>query len=226
MWKRVASRAVLASLPIIFTAFEFPAIEAMNVTWRDVVETPSPAQPQRATIMPIFTTPVVREQFLDPKPQRMTLEIAKEQFFRTQVPFGSIIYREARRNQLAPELVAAIVQTESDFRVGLISRKNAQGLMQIVPETAELLGVKDPFNPHENIAAGTRYLRYLMDRFPNERLALAAYNAGETKVARLGSIPQYEETIAYIEKVNRRTRAYQQRVRRSYAVAAGMREPF
>lgn len=225
MWKRVATRALLATLPFVFTAFEFPAIEAMNL-----LQSKPPAGTVRTTSpttgLPIFTTQQVRDGFLDPRPQALTLEIAKEEFFRTHIPYGSIIYREARRNRLAPELVAAIVQTESDFRVRLISHKQAQGLMQIVPETAEILGVTDPFDPSQNIAAGTRYLRYLMDRFPNERLALAAYNAGETKVARLGSIPQYEETIAYIERINKRTRSYQQRVRRSYLLTSRMREAY
>jgi Transglycosylase SLT domain len=228
-WKRVASRAVLACLPLVFTAFQFPALDVMSgkldkLRRVGVVSAKVPAA-QPATVMPIFTTQKVRDEFLDPRPQRLTLEIVKEQFFTTHVPYGSIIYREARRNRLAPELVAAIVQTESDFRVGLISHKKAQGLMQIVPETAELLGVKDPFDPHQNIAAGTRYLRYLMDRFPNERLALAAYNAGETKVARNG-IPQYAETIQYIERVNKRRSRYQQRIRQSYASASKMREAF
>lgn len=227
-WQRVASRALLATLPILLTAFEFPAIEAMNLRldklsqFANLRSTPATAP---ATLLPMFTTRQVRERFLDPQPQTQTFEIAKETFFKTHIPYGSIIYREARRNRLAPEFVAAIVQTESDFRVRLISNKNAQGLMQIVPETAELLGVKDPFDPDQNIAAGARYLRYLMDRFPNERLALAAYNAGETKVARDG-IPQYEETLTYIERVSARTRTYQQRVRRSYLAVSRMREAF
>jgi soluble lytic murein transglycosylase-like protein len=219
---RIVSRgaAVLIGVPLAFAAFDFP-IEAMNL---DIARQPRKAYDSaKATVMPMFTTPRAREQFLDPRPQRLTLEIVKEQFFGRHVPYGAIIYRESLRNNLQPELVAAIIQTESDFRVGLVSHKSAQGLMQIVPETARKLGISDPFDPHENIAAGTRYLRYLMDRFPDQRLALAAYNAGETRVARLGTIPQYDETISYVEKVNARTRAYQQRVRKSYTVASRLR---
>jgi soluble lytic murein transglycosylase-like protein len=211
--------ALVLGIPLALAAFDFPAIEAMNLS----VDSLSLSAKTRATLMPIFTTQKVRAQFLDPQPQALTLEVAKEEFFRTHVPYGDIIYSEALRNDLSPELVAAVVETESDFKVRLISRKNAQGLMQIIPETAQLLGVKDPFDPHQNIAAGTRYLRYLMDRFSDPRLALAAYNAGETKVARLGTIPQYEETLSYVEKVNSRARSYSQRVRRSYYAASRMR---
>lgn len=219
--RRVA-RFCAAFLTIAFAAIEYPAIEAMNL---DAIST-KPYE-SSATVMPIITANV-RQRFLDPLPQAQTLslEITKEAFFRAHVPYGSIIYREALKNQLPPELVAAIVQTESDFNVRLISGKKAQGLMQIVPETAQLLGVTDPFDPDQNIAAGTKYLRYLMNRFPHdERLVLAAYNAGETKVAREG-IPDYEETRAYIEKVHSRTRSYEQRVRRSYAIASKMRGAF
>jgi soluble lytic murein transglycosylase-like protein len=140
--------------------------------------------------------------------------MVKEQFFRTNVPFGVIIYREARRNNLPPELVAAVVETESDFRPRLISHKNAQGLMQIIPSTAEFIGAGDLFNPRDNIAAGTKYLRYLYDRFNgDQKMVLAAYNAGEGNVEKFGGIPPFPETINYLQRVNTRTKLYRDRVR-------------
>jgi len=220
-------RVCAAFISVAFATIEYPVvIEAMNLSpsTRPIASAKVPSA--SATVMPMFTTQRVRDQFLNPGPQLLTLEFAKEEFFRTHVPYGSIIYREAVRNQLAPELVAAVVETESDFRKTLVSGKKAQGLMQIVPETAELLGVTDPFDPAQNIAAGTRYLRYLMNRFPHDpSLALAAYNAGETRVARDG-IPQYDETLSYIAKVNRRTTLLEQRVRKSWAAASRMRVAF
>jgi soluble lytic murein transglycosylase-like protein len=160
----------------------------------------------------------VGEHFLAAEivPRTLTIDLFKEEYFRDHVPYGSIIYREAKKNGLSPELVAAIVHTESDFRASLVSHKSAQGLMQIIPDTARTLGVANPFDPEQNIAAGTRYYRYLLNRFQNERLALAAYNAGEGNVERFGGIPPFTETREYIEKVNTRTGRYRQRVRNTY----------
>ncbi len=165
----------------------------------------------------MFTTRSVREQFLAPRaPRSLTIDMFKEAFFREHVPYGAIIFREARRHDLPPELVAAMVHTESDFRTTLVSSKSAQGLMQIVPGTARKLGMLDPFDPDQNIAAGTKYFRYLLDRFESETMALAAYNAGEGNVQRFGGIPPFAETRNYIVKVNRRTDRYRQRVHNGY----------
>ena len=125
--------------------------------------------------------------------------------------------------KISPELVAAMVHTESDFRAGLVSHKSAQGLMQIVPSTAALLGVDDPFDPAKNIAAGTKYFRYLLDRFDDENIALAAYNAGEGNVARFGGVPPFAETRSYISKVNRRTSRYREGFRNTYIASVRMR---
>lgn len=222
-WKRsarIASRAfaVLFSVPLTFAAFDFPsAAEALR--WRESApqsaHLEATASPQQT--LPLFTDRI-REEFLYPVPQRktLTLEIVKEQFFRTQVPYGDIIYREAKRHGVSPELIAAVVHTESDFRPRLVSDKSAQGLMQIVPGTARLLGLSNAFDPEQNVKAGTRYLRYLMNRFDDPHLALAAYNAGEGNVVRFGGVPPFPETIGYVSKVNARARMYRQRVRNSF----------
>jgi Transglycosylase SLT domain len=171
--------------------------------------------------LPMFTARAVREQFLAPETARrsLTIDIFKENYFREHVPYGATIFREARRYDLPPELVAAMVYTESDFRTKLVSRKSAQGLMEIVPSTARTLGILDPFDPEQNIAAGTKYFRYLLDRFGTETMALAAYNAGEGNVKRFGGIPPFPETRDYIVKVNRRTDRYRQRVHNMYLAA-------
>ena len=175
-------------------------------------------QPVSQTEMPVFTTPRMSEQFLSALAvqQSVSIDSFKEQFFRAHVPYGSIIYREARKNGLAPELVAAMVHTESDFRPGLVSHRSAQGLMQIVPETAHDLGLANVFDPAENIAAGTRYFRYLLNRFEDERIALAAYNAGEGKVERCNCVPTIDETEQYIDRVHTRASRYRQRVQNGY----------
>ena len=222
--------AVLVSIPLALAAFDLPT-SAMNL---NIVGTPpavlQQAQaivpPQAAPQLPIFTTPAVREQFLSRESVRnsLTLDVFKETYFREHVPYGAIIFREARKNDLPPELVAAMVQTESDFRPRLVSHKSAQGLMQLVPSTARLLGVRDPFDPEQNIAAGTRYFRYLLNRFDDETMALAAYNAGEGNVERFGGIPPFAETRQYIAKVNRRTHGYRQRVHSRYLATLRVRD--
>lgn len=191
----------------------------------DVSEVSEVVTTQASATLPMFTTPSMRETFLDREGRRepLTLDMFREDYFRRHIPFGGIIYREARRNNLAPELVAAIVHTESDFRPRLVSHKSAQGLMQIIPDTARFLGVKNAFDPEQNIAAGTRYFRYLLDRFENETTALAAYNAGEGNVARYGGVPPFPETRNYVVKVNRRTHRYRQRVHSTYVAALRLR---
>ena len=108
----------------------------------------------------------------------------------------------SRQNGIDPALVNAVIEVESAWNPRARSRKNALGLMQLLPETASRLGVKDPFDPRENIAGGIRYLRFLLDRFAGDlRLALAGYNAGEKVVAARGDIPPYPETRAYVKHV-------------------------
>lgn len=221
--------AALASVPIVVTMFDLP-IAAMNMKSvnLDALRMSQPrtaaapkAKQQQASALPIITANV-REQFLSPNARVPSLDVFKEQYFKTHVPYGAIIYREARRNNLQPELIAAMVHTESDFRAGLVSHKSAQGLMQIVPETAKILGVANPFDPEQNIAAGTKYFRYLLNRFDDERIALAAYNAGPTNVERFGGVPPFPETRQYIEKVSRRHTRYRDRVRNSYVTTMRM----
>jgi soluble lytic murein transglycosylase-like protein len=118
------------------------------------------------------------------------------------VPFGSIIYQEAKKNNLRPELVAAVVQAESKFRPAARSGSGAIGLMQLVPRTGRWMGARDLTNPAQNISAGAKYLRYLHDRFNgNETKVIAAYNAGEGNVLRFNGVPPFHETRAYVTKV-------------------------
>lgn len=121
--------------------------------------------------------------------------------------FDSIINKYASYYQLDPSLIYSIIATESGFNPKAVSSKGARGLMQLMPETANRLGVKDSFDPEQNIHAGIRHFRSLMDTFDNNLdLSLAAYNAGENLVLRLGHIPSYKETIDYVQSVISRYR--------------------
>jgi len=209
--------ALIVGVPLAFGAM-MPT-EAMNMS---IPMLAIKREAAKVRELSIFTTPRIRSTFGTPAmlpPQRFTFDVMKEEFFRTEVQYGSIIYREARRNNLSPELVAAVVEAESDFRPRLISHKNAQGLMQIIPETGRLMGADDLFDPEENIAAGTKYLRYLLDRFGDQRTALAAYNAGEGNVERFGGMPPFDETQTYVQRVTSRTTRYRQTIQGRYVAS-------
>ena len=116
--------------------------------------------------------------------------------------YRPLIRDAAERNGLAPALVESVIRVESNFQPRAVSPKGARGLMQLMPTTAAQLGVRDVFDARENIEAGVRHLRYLMDRYQgNMRLALAAYNAGVDAVTRSGGIPPYAETQAYVTRI-------------------------
>jgi soluble lytic murein transglycosylase-like protein len=121
-----------------------------------------------------------------------------------KTPYDSLIGEHAELNALRPELVKAVVHTESRFNPSARSPKGALGLMQLMPATAQQFGVSNPLDPEQNIRAGTAYLRQLLDKYNNnETLALAAYNAGPGAVDRYGqTIPPYRETRQYVSKVS------------------------
>ena len=111
----------------------------------------------------------------------------------------------AERYGLPPQLIRAVIQAESNFDPAAVSRAGAQGLMQLMPATAEMLGVNNPFDISQNIDGGARYLRQMLDRFEGALpLALAAYNAGPGAVERHGgTVPPYRETTRYVDRVLR-----------------------
>jgi len=116
--------------------------------------------------------------------------------------FDDLVVAHAQRHALRPELVRAVIQVESGFNPMATSPKGAMGLMQLMPATARALGVRNPYDPEDNIRGGTAYLRQLLDKYDgNEQLALAAYNAGSGAVDRYGNVPPYRETRDYVRRV-------------------------
>jgi soluble lytic murein transglycosylase-like protein len=117
--------------------------------------------------------------------------------------YAPLVRGAASRYGLDPWLVHAVIRAESGYDPYAVSAQGAIGLMQLLPETAERFGARDPFDPRQNVYAGARYLKELLARFGNDvELALAAYNAGEGAVLRAGrQVPKMRETLAYIPKV-------------------------
>jgi soluble lytic murein transglycosylase-like protein len=113
-----------------------------------------------------------------------------------------LVREAAERHQVDPALVRAVIETESNWNPGAVSRKGALGLMQLIPTTAQRFGVNDVFSPKQNVEAGVSYLKTLLERYNgNLDLALAAYNAGEGAVDRAHGVPSYRETKNYVQRV-------------------------
>jgi len=119
-----------------------------------------------------------------------------------------IIATAAESLKVDPKLLRAVIDQESGFHPCAVSSRGAQGLMQLMPETSNQFSVRDPFNPQENVQAGARYLKQLLDRYNGDLpLALAAYNAGPTRVDESGAIPDIPETRDYVDSILDKLRA-------------------
>ncbi len=153
---------------------------------------------------------------------RIVTHGVQEAFFSSKIPFGSVILREAKKNDLAPELVAAVIKQESKFQPHARSSAGAMGLMQLEPRTGRRMGARNLLDPAQNIAAGAKYLRDLSDEFGgNEKKVIAAYNAGEGNVKKFGGTPPFKQTRDYVHKVLR----YRNEFASSVAAAAADPQP-
>jgi soluble lytic murein transglycosylase-like protein len=122
----------------------------------------------------------------------------------SKAAYDGIVKDMAVKYDIPAQLIHSIIKVESDYNPKAVSSKGAMGLMQLMPPTARQYGVRDAFDPMENIKGGVKYLRDLMKLYDhNTNLVLAAYNAGQSAVAKYGGIPPYRETIDYIAKIKR-----------------------
>jgi soluble lytic murein transglycosylase-like protein len=120
------------------------------------------------------------------------------------VDLDAVVREASSKNRLDPDFVNSVIKAESDFKVHAVSKKGAQGLMQLMPGTAAKLGVSNSFDPKANVEAGTAYLSTLLDLYHDDPIkALAAYNAGAYRVKQYNGVPPYRETRAYIAKIVR-----------------------
>jgi soluble lytic murein transglycosylase-like protein len=154
---------------------------------------------------------VLSDRQMDPSTVIKTYPVNKSGAMRTTTKgvlgeraaqFDALIDENAEAHGVSPHLVRAVIQQESGFNPNARSHKGAMGLMQLMPATAQELGVSDPYNPSENIRGGVAYLKGLLVKFQqNVELALAAYNAGPTAVTRYGTVPPYRETRDYVTRI-------------------------
>lgn len=162
----------------------------------------SPAQAQIASYVDSHGRTIYINE--NPPARAARQHSANEGFVTPPPKLRGVVEAAAARNNLDPALVQAVIQTESNWNPFAVSRKGAFGLMQLLPSTAERYGVRDVFDPAQNVNGGTRYLRDLLERFHGDlKKSLAAYNAGEQAVQRYGGVPKYPETRAYVRKVTK-----------------------
>jgi hypothetical protein len=154
------------------------------------------------------TVDVPLEQVAAIEPEEIFTPVPRVEL--SQEPFGDLIRAAAKRYSVDADLITSVIAAESNFDPKAISRRNAQGLMQLLPATATRLGVKNIFDPQENIDAGAHYLSELLLLYKNDlALTLAAYNAGPERVERYGQrVPPFAETIHYVQRVKQ---AYKER---------------
>ena len=136
----------------------------------------------------------------EPSPRSQNIGFASKPF--TDKEIDAAIEQAASRHNVDPNLVRSVIKVESNFNPNAVSRKGAMGLMQLMPQTARQLRVRNPFDPEQNVDAGVRHLKQLMESFGGDvKLTLAAYNAGAGAVNRSAGIPHYAETRNYVRRI-------------------------
>ncbi|MGA3204622.1 MAG: lytic transglycosylase domain-containing protein [Bryobacteraceae bacterium] len=168
------------------------------------------ASPSRAAeSVPALSAPVVRRTTVvraDPRTGKLVRSTVVSSSAAPQLrgDLNAMVDKAAKAHDVDPLLVHSIIKVESNYNVHAVSNKGAEGLMQLTPSTARMLGVSDSFDPQQNIEAGVKYLKYLKDLYQDDKLALAAYNAGPGAVDKYNAIPPYAETQKYVVEVGKR----------------------
>jgi len=173
---------------------EVPTSEIASFEHDDTPDVAPPVAAQPQVPQPVAAAAVASPSI--PTPARGT-PLSRDQL-------AQVIREASDRNRLDPDFVSSVIKAESNFQSRAVSRKGAQGLMQLMPGTAAQLGVKDPFDPKANVEAGTAHLSALLDQYNNDAVkALAAYNAGAHRVDQYHGVPPYRETRSYVASIVR-----------------------
>jgi len=201
MKSKINEKLVIKLLSVTLVRFFFIAVMILGVS---AVSTHN--NQKRAIVMdkPMLVMKVANPQSSEKEPDSEKTENnpSSDCENEAECALNPIILQAAIRHQVDPALVKAIIMAESGYNSKAISKKGAKGLMQLMPGTAQALGVVDAFNPKENISGGVRYFKQLVNQFNGDiKLALAAYNAGSKKVRYYKGIPPFKTTQYYIKKV-------------------------
>jgi hypothetical protein len=197
------TRPVILALPMLFVATAVHAEyivlrngQRLNVTGYQLLGERYQLQMKGGSVVVPF------EEVLAIEPEEVFTPVPRVEV--ATGPFADLIEVAAKRYSVDVDLITSVIAAESNFNPKAVSRRDARGLMQLLPVTAARLGVRDIFDPKENIDAGTRYLSELLKLYENDlALALAAYNAGPERVQRYGRVPPFSETLSYVRRVKK-----------------------
>jgi soluble lytic murein transglycosylase-like protein len=200
----------------LYTGTGYLDIASDQIASFDVDETPITPEP-RAVAQP--------QPYIQPsaaKPASVASQMAPPAKAAQQnIDLEQVVQEASSKNRLDPDFVSSVIRAESNFKPHAVSKKGAQGLMQLMPSTAAQLGVADPFDPKANVEAGTAHLSALLDQYHNDPIkALAAYNAGAHRVKQYNGVPPYRETRDYINKIVRDFNAKKRAQMKTAAAAA------
>lgn len=199
------------SMTRLFTASGYVDVPTADIASYEKDETPAPAAIATSPVAPpVGPSPVGPSMSVPPEALSSSSSSAPAQPVPpsaaavTPADIDQAVREASSRHQLDPDFVNSVIKAESNFHPRAVSNKGAQGLMQLMPQTASKLGLTDPFDPKANIEAGTAHLKALLSMYGNDPVkALAAYNAGAHRVEQYHGVPPYRETRAYVSKIVR-----------------------
>jgi soluble lytic murein transglycosylase-like protein len=194
-------KLIIQLLSVGLVRFLFVLVIILMVSFASNLDsqTPKPVLDDKPVTAKVISSQPIEEEYTAAKIEPILPPVKGNKKERL---FHPIIIQTSSRHQVDPAIVKAIIMAESGYNPRAISKAGAKGLMQLMPKTAQDLGVEDSFNPQQNISGGVRYFKQLMNRFNGDfKLALAAYNAGSTTVRRYKGVPPFKATQHYIKKV-------------------------
>lgn len=202
-------RFIKTVLPAVAAAVSFAgpasadAVDLGKSGWPTAAEAALAEQRKALLVEAALSSPTIGVQLAAvPEIAPAFVEVTADDLRHVPRPLVATVLAAAKKYDLSPLLLDAVARQESGYRVNAVSRVGALGVMQLMPATARMLGVRNPLDPHANIEGGARYLRSLLDRFDgNLSFALAAYNAGPRRVERARGVPRIAETQNYVTKI-------------------------